>query len=121
VLPEPADRLEAALELARRDCADADRLAALRAQVEFAYAEARRYDRPPIPVVPPCYFNTGCCSFGDGDVTGLELADGAIRLVRWLDDDQRPAVKVLAEARLADVLAAVREGHDVRVGEPVPA
>ncbi len=123
VLAEPLDRLEAALEQARRDGADAGRVAALRAQVEFAYAEARRYDRPPIPVVPPCYFNTGCCSFGDGDVTALELAGGAIRLVRWLDDDQQPAVKVLAEARLADVLQAVREGRDVRVGEPadVPA
>jgi hypothetical protein len=34
-------------------------------------------------VSPPCYFNTGCCSFPDGDITGLEIADGEIRLVRW--------------------------------------
>ena len=34
-------------------------------------------------VRPPCYFNTGCCSFPDGDVTGLEIADEEIRLVRW--------------------------------------
>src|SRR5215211_2783982 len=39
--------------------------------------------KPPIPIDPPCFFNTGCCSFGDGDITGLELADGEIRLVRW--------------------------------------
>lgn len=31
----------------------------------------------------PCYFNTGCCCFADGDVTGIELAGGEIRLVRW--------------------------------------
>ena len=31
----------------------------------------------------PCYFNTGCCSFADGDITGIELAEGEIRLVKW--------------------------------------
>ncbi len=31
----------------------------------------------------PCYFNTGCCSFSDGDITGIEIIDGFIRLVRW--------------------------------------
>ncbi|MEJ2050005.1 MAG: hypothetical protein P8Y60_09245, partial [Calditrichota bacterium] len=33
----------------------------------------------------PCYFNTGCCSFPDGDITGLEIENGKIRLVRWPD------------------------------------
>ena len=102
-----AERLEAALEQARGDGTDAAGVAALRAQVEFAYAEARRYDRPPIPVVPPCYFNTGCCSFGDGDITGLELAEGEIRLVRWSCSDGAPARRVLAGDALADVFAAV--------------
>ena len=73
--------------------------------------------------MPPCYFNTGCCSFGDGDVTALELSGGRIRLVRWLDDEQQPVVKVLADASLEEVLGAVRAGADVRVGarEEVPA
>ncbi|NNC84034.1 MAG: metallophosphoesterase [Flavobacteriales bacterium] len=31
----------------------------------------------------PFYFNSGCCSYGDGDITGLELADGQIRLIKW--------------------------------------
>ncbi len=34
----------------------------------------------------PCYFNAGCCSFSDGDITGMEVADGEIRLVRWKRD-----------------------------------
>jgi len=34
----------------------------------------------------PLYFNSGCCSFKDGDITGLELADGEIRLVKWTAD-----------------------------------
>lgn len=31
----------------------------------------------------PCYFNTGCCRYADGDITGIELADGEIRLIKW--------------------------------------
>lgn len=31
----------------------------------------------------PYYFNTGCCCFSDGDITGIELAEGEIRLVKW--------------------------------------
>jgi predicted phosphodiesterase len=117
VVSQPLEELERAFEDAGRDGATPERLAQLRAEIEFGYAEARRYDRPPIPVVPPCYFNTGCCSFGDGDISGLELADGRIRLVRWLDDEQHPALKVLAEASLEQVLRAVSAGNEIRVGE----
>jgi hypothetical protein len=55
---------------------------AVRGEKEYS----RTANRRPLDVVtvdPPCYFNTGCCSFPDGDITGLELADGQIRLVRW--------------------------------------
>ena len=31
----------------------------------------------------PSYYNTGCCCFSDGDITGIELAEGEIRLVKW--------------------------------------
>lgn len=31
----------------------------------------------------PCYFNSGCCCFIDGDITGLEIDKGMIRLVKW--------------------------------------
>ncbi|MEA2318316.1 MAG: hypothetical protein QOD44_2505 [Solirubrobacteraceae bacterium] len=81
--------------------------AAHRARKEWAAARRRSREAPPVPVVPPCYFNTGCCSFGDGDVTGVEIADGEIRLVRWPDDDGLPAAKVLARADLREVLRLV--------------
>ncbi len=55
----------------------------------------------------PCYFNTGCCCYADGDITGLELAEGEIRLVRWPDDAGRPRPKILATASLKDVLASL--------------
>jgi predicted phosphodiesterase len=31
----------------------------------------------------PSYFNTGCCCFADGDITGIEISDGHIRLIKW--------------------------------------
>lgn len=31
----------------------------------------------------PCYFNSGCCSYADGDITGLEIENGEIRLIKW--------------------------------------
>jgi UDP-2,3-diacylglucosamine pyrophosphatase LpxH len=57
------------------------------------------------PEAVPCYFNSGCCSFPDGNITGLEIADGELRLVRWeCDTDAR---RVLAAEPLEAVLAAV--------------
>jgi UDP-2,3-diacylglucosamine pyrophosphatase LpxH len=31
----------------------------------------------------PTYFNSGCCCFGDGTITGIEIDKGFIRLVKW--------------------------------------
>jgi len=57
------------------------------ARLEWAESERRRLaSQPPIDLDTPCYFNTGCCSFGDGDITGIEIRDGEIRLVRWACD-----------------------------------
>ncbi|MGL4610336.1 MAG: hypothetical protein ACRCYY_11780 [Trueperaceae bacterium] len=50
----------------------------------------------------PCYFNPGYCSFSDGDITGLELEDSEIRLVRW-PDAGNPWKRVLRRASLRDV------------------
>jgi predicted phosphodiesterase len=31
----------------------------------------------------PSYFNTGCCCFSDGDITGIEITHSAVSLVKW--------------------------------------
>jgi len=54
----------------------------------------------------PCYFNTGCCSYDDGDITGIEIVDGEIRLIRWPDDSGEPRPHILASDSLKAVLAA---------------
>lgn len=65
--------------------ANPQRAEALRlARLRWAEAEQVRLSlQQPIELATPCYFNTGCCSFGDGDITGIELSDGRIKLIRW--------------------------------------
>jgi hypothetical protein len=57
----------------------------------------------------PCYFNTGCCCYPDGDITGIELAAGEIRLVRWGSATGKP-MKTLARASLRGIFAELRAG-----------
>lgn len=119
-----------------RAAGDADRehLAMLAAELELMrVAEQRENERShrglPVPGGPPCYFNTGSCAFADGTVTGIELAEGEIRLVRWQTDEPsreiserpkparppeaaeserpRPVRKVLEREDLAAILQAV--------------
>jgi hypothetical protein len=85
-------------ELAGREDAE------LEAQLEYLIAEQRREQGLARPFPEPCYFNTGCCSFGDGDVTGIEICEGEIRLVRWPDRDGRPRPLVLQRMALAEAL-----------------
>lgn len=51
----------------------------------------------------PCYFNPGCCCYDDGDITGIELAEGQIRLIRWPDEDNEPCPHILAADSLREV------------------
>ncbi len=51
----------------------------------------------------PCFFNAGSCAFSDGDITGIEIADGEIRLVRWPDDEGNPKKKVLKKDKLISI------------------
>jgi UDP-2,3-diacylglucosamine pyrophosphatase LpxH len=106
--PEPGleDELREQLEAARAS-GNIEATAAAHAQLADLQAKGRApgYDEPEID--PPCYFNTGCCCFPDGDITCLELDRDRISLVRWPDDDGSPQPKTLATASLAGALAAV--------------
>jgi predicted phosphodiesterase len=61
------------------------------------------------PDVKPTYFNSGCCCFDDGDITGIEIADGMIRLIKW-DSKKFPEATrvVLEETTLAEVAGGTR-------------
>lgn len=83
-------------------------ISALAAELEWVRAQQREVPRAAAPIAfdKPSYFNTGCCSFADGDITGLEIAAGRITLVRWPDKDARPLPRILESADLeSDVFA----------------
>ena len=51
------------------------------------------------------YFNAGCCCFSDGDITGIELEDGVIRLIKWKKDIHQVSQRiVLEEAAIESLL-----------------
>ena len=61
-------------------------------------AQPKNETAPDLFKIIPSYFNSGCCCFDDGDITGIEVADGCIRLIRWKDKRD-----VLEEIRLSDL------------------
>jgi hypothetical protein len=44
----------------------------------------------------PTYFNSGCCCFDDGTITGIEIGDGYIRLIKWSLVEGKPE-RIIAE------------------------
>ncbi len=61
---------------------------------------ANQVNKSELSPLVPSYFNSGCCCFSDGDITGIEIADGNIRLVKWYDDPAGTHCKVLEEVQL---------------------
>lgn len=51
----------------------------------------------------PTYFNTGCCCFSDGDITGIEIEGGYIRLVKWQLKDVKNTRVVLEQVSLTEL------------------
>jgi predicted phosphodiesterase len=57
----------------------------------------REYDhvKNSLSDVDPSYFNTGCCCYKDGNITGIEISENFIRLVKWSQGK-----RIIAEEKL---------------------
>lgn len=75
-------------------------------QVDPVWLAEQMAEAVTLPGRKPSYFNTGCCSYSDGSITSIEIADGEIRLVRWTPGAEH-ARTLLFSAPLHAVLAAV--------------
>ena len=51
----------------------------------------------------PSYFNTGCCCFSNGTISGIEAHEGMLRLVLWKYKDGVPTRVVAEETSLMDL------------------
>lgn len=74
------------------------------------FASGRYYSAPGAEIVTedenlkPAYFNSGCCCYADGDITGIEIADAEIRLVRWHHDEGASRRTVLERTPLSELM-----------------
>jgi UDP-2,3-diacylglucosamine pyrophosphatase LpxH len=74
------------------------------AQLEWERAKSKGIESGIQKCPNPIVFNTGCCSYSDGDITGIEIENGVIRLVRWPDDNGDPKKKILEQANLLQII-----------------
>lgn len=49
------------------------------------------------------YFNSGCCCYDDGDITGIEIEGDQIRLIKWEYQHGKSKREVLQESSLWDL------------------
>ena len=95
---------ETAVDTAAENTADTTASVEAQRQALVAAIEERREKSPPCNDTEkaiPCYFNTGCCKYESGNITGIELVDGDIRLVRWRKDSG--AREVLERASIRSI------------------
>jgi predicted phosphodiesterase len=59
---------------------------------------------PDFSAYKPYYFNSGCCCFDDGDITGIEIAGGFIRLIKWEYDNKNESNRIVLEECKLDEL-----------------
>jgi UDP-2,3-diacylglucosamine pyrophosphatase LpxH len=105
------EKLKEELKEARKG-GDPQKIAIARAELEYERVKVGRsgFMTSQLDLCQPCYFNTGCCSFDDGDITGLEIdgPENCIRLVRWPDNQGERLPEELAKADLTDVFDELR-------------
>jgi len=56
----------------------------------------------------PRLFNTGCCIYSDGDITGIEIVDGRMKLIKWDYNSDQPQRIVLEEDSLDGLFAKAK-------------
>jgi predicted phosphodiesterase len=56
----------------------------------------------------PTYFNTGCCCFSDGDITGIEIEHDCIRLIKWQSKEGESKRITLEEASLEELMRCTK-------------
>jgi UDP-2,3-diacylglucosamine pyrophosphatase LpxH len=57
----------------------------------------------------PTYFNSGCCCYDDGEITGIEISEGCLRLVEWRKVNDEIKRIILEESPLTELEQAIRK------------
>jgi predicted phosphodiesterase len=67
----------------------------------------------------PSYFNSGCCCFNDGDITGIEIDEDCMRLIKWHLSEGVPSRMILEETPLAELLEAIGDNGKTNSGKGI--
>lgn len=96
------ERLYLKKQLAEKDN-NKDVIANINSEVK---AYQKRFDtlNADYSTIVPAYFNTGCCCFSDGDITGIEIEGDFIRLIKWQNKSGSPLRELLEETKLSALL-----------------
>ena len=91
-----------------REAKDEDLVASLEQEIRQRRFE---YDHisPDYLQLKPTYFNTGCCCFNDGDITGIEIEEDCFRLIKWTKKGGSSTRMILEEASLSELLEAIHK------------
>jgi predicted phosphodiesterase len=97
------------IKLARaRTAGDTATIAVIEAEIQLKKLD--RKQEPDFTGYQPTYFNSGCCCYNDGDITGLEIADEKISLVKWEYSDGKtgqPQRVILDEVKFIDLVTSM--------------
>jgi predicted phosphodiesterase len=66
-------------------------------KAEIKLRKIKEHTQTDFSAYDPSYFNTGCCCYNDGDITGIEIAEGFIRLIKWAYADHEVSTRVILE------------------------
>jgi predicted phosphodiesterase len=88
------ERLYRKLAIAR-ETADNATIESLEAQIQLKKLSGQTI--PDFTAYKSSYFNSGCCCFDEGDITGIEIADGKIKLIKWEYDTNGSPTHVVLE------------------------
>lgn len=100
------ERLYRDLEMAKAK-SDEKKITALKEEIQHVEKEYKTVSENFLQM-NPTYFNTGCCCFNDGDITGIEVENGSIRLIKWEMQNRSPVRIILEENTLANIISQIK-------------
>jgi predicted phosphodiesterase len=90
-----------------RQVKDEAMVTSLQKEIEFRKFQYDHVSEDYLNLVPT-YFNSGCCCFSDGVITGIEIAEGSLRLIKWSTKLERVERTLLEETPLSELLVEIK-------------
>jgi predicted phosphodiesterase len=89
-----------------RQLKDESMIRTLQKEIEFRKFEYNNISDDYLKL-KPTYFNSGCCCFNDGDITGIEISEGNLRLIKWTSKGAGPKRVILEETPLSELMETI--------------